>query len=198
MTVQTAKPRTYVVTGSASGIGAATALMLRARGDRVVGVDLKNADVEVDLSTAVDRCRAVDACLDATEGLLDALILCSGLRDPLPDTVSVNYFGSIDLLVGFRDALAISTSPRAVLISSVAAVLEIDRAILDACLRHDENGARHKQSSRQRRVLVAVPGRTHQQKLRYRSGYGKTLYCTRGPVAGYWSTPLLPAQSRLR
>ncbi len=128
MTVQTAKPRTYVVTGSASGIGAATALMLRARGDRVVGVDLKNADVEADLSTAVGRCRA----------------------------------------------------------------------ILDACLRHDENGARHKQSSRQRRVLVAVPGRTHQQRLQYRSGYGKTLYCTRGPVAGYWSTPSLPAQSRLR
>ncbi len=102
MTVQTAKPRTYVVTGSASRIGAATALMLRARGDRVVGVDLKNADVEADLSTAVGRCRAVDACLDATEGLLDALILCAGLRDPLPDAELALWLSSPQntLLVG--------------------------------------------------------------------------------------------------
>lgn len=43
--------RTFVVTGSASGIGAATADLLRDRGFRVIGVDLRDADVMADLST---------------------------------------------------------------------------------------------------------------------------------------------------
>ena len=43
--------RTYVITGSASGIGAATAKLLKDAGNTVIGVDLKNADVEADLST---------------------------------------------------------------------------------------------------------------------------------------------------
>ena len=37
--------RTYVITGSASGIGAATAQILRDRGEKVIGVDLQNADI---------------------------------------------------------------------------------------------------------------------------------------------------------
>jgi len=50
--------RTYVVTGSASGIGATTARMLTERGERVIGIDLKGADVEADLSTASGRLEA--------------------------------------------------------------------------------------------------------------------------------------------
>ncbi len=58
--------RTYVVTGSASGIGAATAARLQASGHRVVGVDLRDADVIADLATKkgrrtlVDQVRAAD------------------------------------------------------------------------------------------------------------------------------------------
>ena len=40
--------RTFVVTGSASGIGGATRARLVARGDRVIGVDIRDADVQVD------------------------------------------------------------------------------------------------------------------------------------------------------
>ena len=36
---------TIALTGSASGIGAATAEVLRKQGDRVIGVDLRDADV---------------------------------------------------------------------------------------------------------------------------------------------------------
>lgn len=42
--------RTYVVTGAASGIGAATAELIRERGHKVIGVDLRDADVTADLS----------------------------------------------------------------------------------------------------------------------------------------------------
>ena len=47
--------RTYVVTGSASGVGQATARLLRERGHRVIGIDLHNAEVTGDLSVPQGR-----------------------------------------------------------------------------------------------------------------------------------------------
>ena len=41
------EPRTIVVTGSASGMGAATALRLVASGHRVIGIDLRDADIDL-------------------------------------------------------------------------------------------------------------------------------------------------------
>ena len=43
--------RTYVVSGAASGIGAATARLLEEQGGRVITVDLHDADVTADLAT---------------------------------------------------------------------------------------------------------------------------------------------------
>ncbi|MGW9284614.1 hypothetical protein ACWGSA_21045, partial [Streptomyces diastaticus] len=50
-------PRTIVVTGSGSGIGAALATLFRDRGDRVIGVDLRGGEIDADLSTAQGRGR---------------------------------------------------------------------------------------------------------------------------------------------
>jgi NAD(P)-dependent dehydrogenase (short-subunit alcohol dehydrogenase family) len=47
--------RTVVVTGAGSGIGATTAELARARGYQVIGIDLRNADIEADLSTSEGR-----------------------------------------------------------------------------------------------------------------------------------------------
>jgi len=41
--------RTYVITGAGSGIGAATAKALKDLGNIVIGVDLKNSDIDADL-----------------------------------------------------------------------------------------------------------------------------------------------------
>lgn len=51
--------RTSVITGAASGIGLATKELLESRGERVIGVDLRNADVTVDLTLSDDRNRMV-------------------------------------------------------------------------------------------------------------------------------------------
>jgi NAD(P)-dependent dehydrogenase (short-subunit alcohol dehydrogenase family) len=47
--------RICVVTGSASGIGAATVSLLRPQGCRVIGSDLHDADVVADLATTDGR-----------------------------------------------------------------------------------------------------------------------------------------------
>ena len=65
-----------VVTGSASGIGAAVCEQLKQAGHRVIGIDRQNADIVADLSTSVGRKAAVDAALAACGGTLDGLVCC--------------------------------------------------------------------------------------------------------------------------
>jgi len=139
---------TIAVTGSASGIGAATADALRKRGDRVIGIDLANADIAADLSTPDGREAAVTGVLDACGGVLDGAVACAGistgLKRPAPLVVSVNYFGAVSFLAGLRPALAKAELPAAVAISSNSTVVipNLPAALLDACLNDDEATAR--------------------------------------------------------
>jgi NAD(P)-dependent dehydrogenase (short-subunit alcohol dehydrogenase family) len=70
--------RTYVVTGSTSGIGLATKNMLESAGFRVIGVDRQEADVTADLSTPEGRQAAVKECLDMSGGVIDGAISKAG------------------------------------------------------------------------------------------------------------------------
>ena len=65
---------TIAISGSASGIGAATRKMLEADGHTVIGLDLRDAEVTADLSTHEGRDTAVAAVLDACDGVLDGLV----------------------------------------------------------------------------------------------------------------------------
>lgn len=133
--------RTYVVTGSASGIGAATTARLRAAGHRVVGVDLRDADVEADLSTPDGRDAMAEAVADRTGGEADAVVACAGISDESPRTIAVNYFGAVATLDLLRPMLAGSDAPRAVVVASVASLLGADDAVVEACLAGDEEEA---------------------------------------------------------
>jgi NAD(P)-dependent dehydrogenase (short-subunit alcohol dehydrogenase family) len=140
-----------VLTGSASGIGAAMRARLEDSGHDVVGVDLDvspgKADVGADLSTPAGRAHIIGAAQDRWAGKLDSLVLCAGVGPTVPDPsliVSVNYFGSAVLLDELRPALAAGDAPAAVVTSSnsITAVPGIPQPLIDACLDGDEDRAR--------------------------------------------------------
>lgn len=134
--------RTYVVTGSASGIGAATSARLRVAEHRVVGVDLRDADVEADLSTDEGRNAMADGVADLTGGTVDAVVACAGISQESPRTIAVNYFGAVATLELLRPMLERSDAPRAVLVASVASLMGADDDVVEACLAGDEERAR--------------------------------------------------------
>lgn len=133
--------RLVAVSGSASGIGAATARLLRERGDTVIGIDLHDADVQADLSTPEGRASAVDGVLTQTEGPLDVVIACAGLSGLDPALVRVNYFGATELLAGLRPALAAAAQPRAAVVTSISGTQPLDEDLVAACLDDDEPAA---------------------------------------------------------
>lgn len=114
---------TYVVTGSASGMGGAAAEKLRAEGHEVIGVDLKNAEIIADLSTGAGRAEAVRSVLELSGGELDGAVLAAGVG-PIPGKenveliLQVNYFGITELLEGLRPALAKKDSAKVVVVGS--------------------------------------------------------------------------------
>lgn len=134
-----------VVTGSASGIGAAVSKQLERAGHRVIGIDRQNADIVADLSTAAGRKAAVDAALTACGGVLDGLVCCAGLGPTAPSSgviVGVNYFGMTELVEGLEGALSRGSKPAILLIGSVASVHGVDKLpMVAAMLAGDEAGA---------------------------------------------------------
>ncbi|MWB97116.1 SDR family oxidoreductase [Agromyces seonyuensis] len=133
--------RTYVVTGAASGIGAATARLLAERGERVIGVDLRDADVEADLSTREGRLAAVERVAELSGGVVDGVIACAGISAPIPATISVNFFGVTEVLEGLLPALRASDAPRAAVVSSMASLQPVVPAMVEAALAGDEERA---------------------------------------------------------
>lgn len=133
--------RTYVVTGSASGIGKATRELLLERGERVIGVDIRDADVTVDLSTAEGRIALVDRVTELSGGVVDAVLAIAGLATPTAKTAAVNFFGTVATLEGLRPLLAKSPAPRAVAVSSMASLFPPDDVLLAALLAGNETEA---------------------------------------------------------
>jgi len=114
-------PRTYAVTGAASGIGAATTALLRERGQAVITVDLRDADVLADLATPDGRAAAV-AGVGARTDVLHGVVPCAGIAGGTGGDgallVSLNYFGSIGVVTGLRPLLTAAAGAGVVLLSS--------------------------------------------------------------------------------
>ncbi|EME15279.1 SDR family oxidoreductase [Rhodococcus triatomae] len=113
---------TYVLTGSASGIGAATKARLESDGHRVIGVDIRDADVIADLRSPQGRAQAVAEVTALAGDSLDGFVPFAGLAPaagrPAADVIELNYFGAVELLEGLRPLLAAGDGASVVLISS--------------------------------------------------------------------------------
>jgi NAD(P)-dependent dehydrogenase (short-subunit alcohol dehydrogenase family) len=137
---------TYVITGSASGIGGATRARLEKAGHSVIGVDLRDAEVIADLAQPETRRGAVDDVLARSGGRLDGLVTAAGVGPPFDAAtmMSINYFGSEAFLSGLRPALAASGSAQVVAVSSNSTTAQpnIPAELVDVCLTGDEEAAR--------------------------------------------------------
>jgi NAD(P)-dependent dehydrogenase (short-subunit alcohol dehydrogenase family) len=139
---------TMVITGGASGMGAATAARLREVGHRVVVVDMaEHADVVADLSSIDGRRKAIDEVASMVDGCIDGLATYAGVAGrswrPGRVVVSTNYFGTVELLQAWRPLLAAATAPAAVAISSnsTTTTTNVSDDIVTACLDGDEERA---------------------------------------------------------
>ena len=130
--------RTYVVTGSASGIGLATKEKMEALGHKVIGIDIHDADIVADLSGHEGRKSAADKALALSEGVIDAVIANAGSGKSEAKTVSINFFGATELISHLQKALEKSGAPRVVATSSMASLMKVDKELVESMLAGDE------------------------------------------------------------
>lgn len=139
--IQSSNTRTYVVTGAASGIGKAAKSALEAAGHRVIGVDLANSDVSADLASAEGRSSLRRSIQQLGVSGLDGVLAIAGVSNETSVPVRVNYFGAIATLEALRPLLSSSAAPRAVVVSSFAAIAECDSELLEALRSSNEEAA---------------------------------------------------------
>lgn len=133
--------RTIAITGSASGIGAALSSLLQGQGHRVIGVDLRDAEVIADLSTSAGRLSAASSVSALVDGVLDGVVTCAGTSIPGDLMVKVNFFGTTELVTALQPALAASAAPRVAVVGSISATQQADSDVVAACLAGDEDAA---------------------------------------------------------
>ena len=135
---------TIALTGGATGIGRAIRDSLSNAGHNLIVIDLKDADIEADLSSSEGRKAAVDGVkAKAPEGL-DALITCAGVGSHIPDgalIASVNYYGSVQLVEGLKSSLE-QRGGSVIMISSNSAPQCQSAELIEAFLEGDEEKAR--------------------------------------------------------
>jgi len=139
------RQRVAAITGSASGIGAATRARLEAEGWRVIGVDLTGQEVDADLSTPEGRAQACAEVIEASDGRLDGLVPGAGVgpTEPKGSIVAANFFGAMAVLDGLFDTLRQGEQPAAVLIcsNSISLIPVKDPTLLDLMLAGHEAAA---------------------------------------------------------
>jgi NAD(P)-dependent dehydrogenase (short-subunit alcohol dehydrogenase family) len=188
------------ITGSASGIGAAIRRRLEAEGMRVIGVDLRAAEVVADLSTVDGRAEAVAGVLERCGGSLDRVVISAGVGThvrPPSLVAAVNYFGAVDVLDGLFPALRGGTDPAALVVCSNSAQMAPldDHPYVTALLAHDEAEAR-RIADEGDSSIVAYLGSKHAlgRALRRRAGdWGRAGVRLNAVAPGPVKTPLLAA-----
>ncbi len=134
---------TIAITGSGSGIGAATRELMESQSEDVIGIDIRNAEIKTDLGTSEGREEAIAATLEMSGGKLDGLVTCAGVSVPFDPKLmlSINWFGTMELLEGLKGALVKSNENSyvvAVSSNSTTITPNIPDELVNSCLARDE------------------------------------------------------------
>jgi NAD(P)-dependent dehydrogenase (short-subunit alcohol dehydrogenase family) len=131
------------MTGGATGIGAAVKEQLLAHGQEVLVVDLKDADIIADLSTADGRAVAIEGIHAAAPQGINGFVPCAGVgpaTKPASLITRINYFGALATIEGLRDLISVRNGA-IVVISSNSAPMGADQTYVDALLAGNETEA---------------------------------------------------------
>lgn len=134
----------YVVTGSNSGIGAATKQQLEILGAHVIGVDLQGADINADLSTAVGRQHVLNELEERCSDGIDGFIPCAGVgphTQPFSLTNRINYFGAKNIIEGLFPLLEKKRGVVVAVVSNSASLPGLNEEHVAALLEGDEEKA---------------------------------------------------------
>ncbi len=188
-----------VITGSASGIGRATKQRLESQGDRVVGIDVRDADILADLATPDGRAHAVREALEATSNEIDGAVLSAGLSgvsSPPDMTLSVNYFGSVELFDGLRPAMEGRPNPCAIgLVSNSSQFgIDYDDPMVLALLEGDEAKCREMVMQLDRGAAYRYSKHALARAIRHRAiEWGPLGVRINAIVPGMTETPMVEA-----
>ncbi len=132
---------TYAITGGATGIGAALKDQLKDRGEKVIAVDIKQADIQADLCTLEGRQTAIEGIQAAAPNGLDGFIPCAGLGahvSPFSNIIKLNYFGVTAVTDGVKDLVAKKKGNIVIISSNSATMPASDPELVEAMLAGDE------------------------------------------------------------
>jgi NAD(P)-dependent dehydrogenase (short-subunit alcohol dehydrogenase family) len=128
-------------------MGAATAAHLRAAGYNVIGIDLHQAEVTVELRSPEDRGRVYEEVASRCDGTLGGVATFAGISGFTgqggDSVVGVNYFGNVSILSALQPLLAAGSESAAVAVSSNAATTTpmVNEELIEACLGDKETEA---------------------------------------------------------
>lgn len=136
---------THLVTGSASGIGAACRRHLEADGHTVIGVDRHDAELVLDLATGEGRAALVGQLEQLAPDGLDGAVAAAGIgphERPLSCIVATNLFGALATIDAVAAPVARRGGAAVVICSNSAGLTPVeDPALLDALDAESEGTA---------------------------------------------------------
>lgn len=133
--------KTIVITGATTGIGAALRELLTARGDKVINVDIRDADIVADLSVAEGRELALADIVRLCPDGIDGFVPCAGLGPQhlsLARILSLNFFAVRVLTEALLPLLQKKHGHVALVASNSASLPGINQPLVNAMLDNNE------------------------------------------------------------